>query len=184
MKFLAVIAALLAMLFSGVSSAQPYVWGGLGIAKADLRTIPNVSGTDHPVIELGAGYRFNRYFGIEGGYFNLPLYQKQTGTLTTSWSASGYSVAVVGALPLSEIWSLIGQAGILRTESEFMVTVPGTIITENKTKLGSLPMIAAGIQYQFDPLFGIRAIYRHIQSKDSAELDSVDLFSLGIMLSF
>ncbi|MBX9866105.1 MAG: outer membrane beta-barrel protein [Burkholderiales bacterium] len=56
---------------------------------------------------LNAGYNVNSYFALEGGY-NI-LASSQFGATATS---NIFDVAAKGALPLSDVFSLYGRAGI------------------------------------------------------------------------
>lgn len=56
---------------------------------------------------VNAGYNFNRGFALEGGY-NV-LANSQYGATTTS---NIFDIAAKGTLPLSEVFSLYGRAGI------------------------------------------------------------------------
>jgi hypothetical protein len=177
--------AALLLTFAGAAAAQPYVWGGMGSAKTELRTTPDLSGRESVSFELGAGYRFHRYIGLEAGYFKLPQHQSTSPSLNAFWSAKGFTVAAVGFLPISESWTLVGKAGVLRAEGEFKtVTLPAGTLTITETKYGSRPLFGAGVQWAMDPHFSLRAMYQHVEGEDGSELDSVQTLFLGMVIQF
>jgi OmpA-OmpF porin, OOP family len=183
--FLTTLAATILLCVAGVASAQPYLWGGLGSAKADVRTSPDASGSDTGAFQLGAGWRFNKFFAVEAGYLDLPSYDGLTPSLNAFWTANGHTLAAIGNVPLGASWSLVGKLGVWDAKSELkVVAIPAGTTTVTKTDLGSRPMIGAGVEFHTGPHFRLRAIYEQIQGKDTLELDKVRLFTLGMVVQF
>ncbi|HEU0186658.1 MAG TPA: outer membrane beta-barrel protein [Gallionellaceae bacterium] len=159
-------------------------------------------------------YHFNSNLGLEisTGSFG---HAKAEGTLNTApspmvapaaytWDlhATGVAIAGVGTLHLGESLELFGKAGIVRAivreETHFVdatgtpyfgISLNGTPITsENLYKI----TVGAGIQYNFNRNFAIRAQYENFGSYDiySAYNVGVDdkvtisLLSAGLVLNF
>lgn len=82
-------------------TANAYLNINTGVAK--IYNLPTGSWAG----SLNAGYNFNSSFALEGGY-NI-LASSQYGATATS---SIFDIAAKGTLPLSEVFSLYGRAGI------------------------------------------------------------------------
>ena len=85
------------------SSLDNPIYINLNTGVAKIYNLP----TGSWAASVNAGYNFNPYFALEGGY-NI-LASSQYGATATS---SIFDVAVKGTLPLSEVFSLYGRAGI------------------------------------------------------------------------
>lgn len=168
--------AVLALAASAAAGAQPYVFAGFSHTKATTRTVPDTSGTDYSTMQLGAGYRFNKYLGAEVSYLGLGHYD----TAVNSWTASGFGAAAVGTAPLIGNWSLIGKAGFYRLDTELAVCCT----TVTKTRLGSRPTYALGVQYQFTPEVQLQGLFQQIGGKTGTDLDNIRMLTLGASLSF
>ena len=63
-----------------------------------------------------AGWRFNDYFALEGGYHDFGDFEQTfdvAGTQVTAvLSANGFTFGAVGTIPLSERFALMGRAGM------------------------------------------------------------------------
>lgn len=173
MRTIAFIALLLA---ASVAQAQAYVFGNFSQTKATTRTAADTSGTDYSTMQLGGGYRFSRYLAAEASYLGLGHYDAPGG----SWTASGFGAAAVGTMPLSDAWSLIGKAGFYRLESELAVCCT----TVTKTKLGSRPAFAAGVDYHVGDALHVQALVQQIKGKTGSDLDNIKMLSIGAVLAF
>jgi OmpA-OmpF porin, OOP family len=78
---------------------------------------------------VSAGYRFNRYFAVELGYVDLgegkarlidPLAANGMGDL--SFSARGFTTAVVGSIPFGKRWDAYARLGLLHPDVELTVS--------------------------------------------------------------
>jgi hypothetical protein len=88
---------------SSSTSAQSAVYINFNSGFATLANLPTGSWAG----SVNAGYNFNRAFALEGGY-NV-LASSQFGATVTS---NIFDVAVKGTLPLSDVFSLYGRAGV------------------------------------------------------------------------
>ncbi len=124
---------------------------------------------------LTAGYQFNRYFGIEGGFANfgqvqadgngsvvmsptngiLPLEQIATFTSSAKLRVRGWELAGIASWPLSQSWSLFGRAGIFDSHTKLEVAstpappTPGELVPKfiNVSSSKWVPAYGAGVNF-------------------------------------
>lgn len=140
---------------------------------------------------LNAGYRFNPYFALEGGYMYLGNfnYSASTGTDTIDgkYKASALSLAGVGFYPFSPQWSVYGKAGLTRTDAKLEASSEsGLTPTENTSRNGTGLLVGAGVMWDFDRSFFAKAGWdRYTKVGDSSTGNGpVDLYLLGIGMRF
>jgi len=140
---------------------------------------------------VNAGYRFNPYFAVEGGYMRLGSfdYSASTGTDTIDgkFKASALSLAGVGIYPFSSQWSVYGKAGVTRTDAELEASAEsGLTPTENTSHNATGLLFGAGVMYDFDRSFFAKAGWdRYTKVGDSSTGNGpVDLYLLGIGMRF
>ena len=140
------------------------------------------------------GYQFNRNLGIEGGYFDLGQfgYTARTtaaGRLSGDMSARGLNLDVVGTLPLTERFSVLGRVGVtsMRTEGSFSATgaarVPYASATSSQTSANA--KWGAGVAYAFTEALSMRLEAERYRLKDSVgNRGHVDMVSVGLVYRF
>ncbi|MBL0419188.1 outer membrane beta-barrel protein [Ramlibacter sp. AW1] len=140
------------------------------------------------------GYQLNRNFAIEGGYFDLGEfgYTARTtpaGTLTGDMSARGLNLDVVGTLPLSERFSVLGRVGVtsMRTEGSFSATgaarVPYASANSSQTSVNA--KWGVGVAYAFTESLSMRLEAERYRLKDSVgNRGDVDMVSVGLVYRF
>jgi OOP family OmpA-OmpF porin len=170
---------------------------GTGLALHEIgnsATLSTLSQDDKDnAYRLFLGYQFNRSVGLEASFFNLGKFNSHatttapTGTLDGQLKIQGGGVDVVGALPLSENWSLLGRVGgqFAKTRDTF---------TGNPAFLASDPSpsarqfnykVGAGLQYRFSPNFLMRAEADQYRSRDAIGGNlRVQVFSLSVVVPF
>jgi OOP family OmpA-OmpF porin len=175
-------------------AAQPqpfkpfYIGGGAGWAKLDLETadFPN-SGT----IDLGgtvgtvaftstrdedsfgwkafAGWRYNQYLAIEGGYVDLGRANLQytvpglTGQADLKVTDHAWTLAAVGSFPVGYNVSLLGKLGVALhyTKTSANVSVPGASAGASESDHRAGFLWGVGAAYDFNPNFGMRVEYEN-----------------------
>ena len=118
-----------------------YVTAGLGISVNDLKqsdadmlaqeivdvgyTSANVKLQKSTVAgKIGAGYKVNRYLALEAAYMNLGTFEHEitttgpTDKVTVEDEYTGTALSLVGMLPISDNWSLLGRIGHLKWKNE------------------------------------------------------------------
>lgn len=110
-------AALLMLLAAPISAQAGGFYVGASVGQAELSDdfggfSVNEDSTAYRVV---AGWSFNDFFALEGGYHNFGDFQQvfdDLGTpVTVSLSADGFTLGAVGSVPLTDRFSLMGRAG-------------------------------------------------------------------------
>lgn len=126
------------------------------------------------------GWQWNRFLGAEAGYFDLgrtgfnastltPGEPDVAGRLDGTMRVRGYSLDLVGTLPLGETVSLLGRVGVAfaRTRNSFagsggaVVAQPSPVDRQNNPKTG------LGIQVAFTPAVLMRAEVERYRVSDA-----------------
>jgi len=151
-------------------------------------------GKDHSDngFKLFGGYSFNRYFAIEGGYFNLGRfgYSATTlppGALSGSSKFSGVNLDLVGSVPLGERFSVFGRIGATygETKNTFVETGAVHVFGPDSRTRGGNYKFGAGLEYDFTPSVGLRAEAERYGVDDAVGKNGhIDLLSLGLVVRF
>ncbi len=145
--------------------------------------------------KLFGGYQFNKYFGLEGGYFDLGQFgftstTLPAGSLTGNVKIQGLSVGAVGTLPLTERFSAFGRLGLnyAQSRTSFSSTGAGVGVAPllpNTSKNQVNYKLGLGLQYDFTPALGMRAEVERYRVNDAiGNKGDVDLYSLGLIYRF
>lgn len=110
------------------------------------------------------GRQFNRYVGLELGYFDLGKFGWQTttiptGTLTGEIRAQGANLDLLGTLPLTTNLSAQARVGAtyVRTRSDYASTGAITVLNRTPSERKAHMKLGLGLQYEFSPNFQMRA---------------------------
>jgi OOP family OmpA-OmpF porin len=135
--------------------------------------------------KLQVGYMFNRYVGIEGGWVDLGKFRYSattaTGSGSVSISAQGFNLAVLGAWPVADRFSLIGRLGMINAD----VKAKGTAVNASDTSVK--PNLGLGAMYQVTPRVAIRAEWErffNLGDENKTGQGDIDLWSVGLRYSF
>ena len=152
-------------------------------------------------LKAALGYTFNRYFALEGGYAALgkPSANMQflsagpvsttVGTFDMDYKLSAWFVDAVGMFPVTGKWTLIGRVGASydRTSASLDGS-PVTVIVSSddsvKTKVRA--KFGAGVDYNLNPAFAIRAEWERYRFEDPLSDDhfNLDAAWLSLLLRF
>lgn len=134
------------------------------------------------------GYKFNKNFALEGGYFDLGKFGfsgTTTGGATNgSMKVSGWNLDALGILPMSEKFSIFGRLGIMdaRTQDSFSgvgVTNSGPSKSETNYKAG------LGMQYDLTPAVGLRGEWETYRVNDAVTgRSNTNVYSVSLVYSF
>jgi OOP family OmpA-OmpF porin len=142
--------------------------------------------------KLFGGYQFNRYFGVEAGYFNLGKFgftanTQPAGTLEGQIKLQGLNLDLVGTLPLSERWSAIARIGAqaARARDTFSGTGAVGVLDPNPSQTEVNVKLGAGLQYAFSPGFMMRAEAERYRINDAVgNRGDVDVYSVSLVFPF
>lgn len=202
---LAVLAAIVSQ-YAVADDAGWYVGGNVGQsrAKIDNERITNnilgagftsvtISDDDRDVgYKLFAGYQFNKYFALEGGYFNLGKFgytatTVPAGTLNGEIKLQGLNLDAVGLWPITEKFSAFGRLGANYAEAKdsFVGTGAVVVTNPNPSKRDTNVKFGLGLQYAFTESTAMRLeAERYVINDAVGNRGDIDLISLGLVYRF
>jgi OmpA-OmpF porin, OOP family len=138
------------------------------------------------------GYQFNRYFALEGGYFNLGKFDFRAdtlppGTLRGDIELQGVNLDAVGILPFTDKFSAFGRVGAnyAKTDVSFRGTGAVKVADPSSTERKTNYKYGAGLQYAFTEAVAMRVEAERYRVDDArGEKGDVDLFSVGLLYRF
>lgn len=145
--------------------------------------------------KLYAGYRFNRYFAVEGGWTDLGSFKATrnvtapaVGSLTAEIEASGFHLDALGIIPLQQ-FSLFGKLGVMYATTETSGSSTGAVglAGDRSSKDSEVEFkFGLGASYSFTRNFAIRAEFERIVDVGTSETGEgdIDLFSIGVTWRF
>lgn len=142
--------------------------------------------------KLFGGYQFNRYFGVEAGYFNLGKFDftadtQPAGTLNGEVKLQGLNLDLVGTLPFTERFSAIARVGAqaARARATFSGTGAVGVLDSSPSNNEINYKVGAGLQYAFSPGFTVRAEAERYRVNDAVGNDGdVDVYSISLVFPF
>jgi OOP family OmpA-OmpF porin len=204
--------ALAALASAGVQAQEPAMNTGLymgisaGESKAHLDNpliSQNLLGSGATVNAVtsdqkGTGYKafvgfpMNSNWAVETGYFDLGRFGLDAttlpaGTLTGSSRIKGLNLDIVGTLPITDSWSLLGRIGAAyaQTKGTYSGTGVGAIANTETNKRETNYKYGFGTQYAFTPAFTLRLEGERYRVNDAVgQRANVDLISLGLVYRF
>lgn len=203
--------AVLAAIASPIAMAQhqvPVWYGGINIGQArehfdHARMARGVLGPGFAVTgttddrtdtgyKLYGGYRFHRYFAVEGGYFNLGKFDftattVPAGTLTGNIKVQGLNLDLVGILPISDRFSAFGRIGVAnaRTKDSFSGTGAAAAFSTSRSERDTNLKVGLGLQYDFTYNLGMRLEAERYRINDAVSArGNIDLISIGLVYRF
>lgn len=138
------------------------------------------------------GYQFNRYFGLEGGYFDLGKFgfkatSVPAGTLNGTIRIQGINLDAVGTLPLTEKFSAFGRVGATYAETKDTFSGTGAIhvLDPGPQKLDTNYKYGLGLQYAFTKAFAMRLEGERYRVNDAVgNHGDIDTISVGLVFRF
>jgi OOP family OmpA-OmpF porin len=140
------------------------------------------------------GYQFNRNIGVEAGYFDLGKfgYTARTtpaGSLTGDMSVKGLNVDVVGTLPLTDRFSVLGRVGVTSAQSvgDFSATGSARVpyASAHSSQRFTNAKWGAGVAYAFTDALSVRLEAERYRINDSVgNRGHVDMLSVGLVYRF
>ena len=142
--------------------------------------------------KLFGGYRFNRNFALEGGYFDLGKFgftasTVPLGTLAGNIKIKGANLDLVGSLPLGERFSAFARVGVARAEARdtFLGTGFVRVLNPNPRKSDTNAKFGLGLQYALTESLGLRAEVERFRINDAVgNKGDVDLATIGLIYRF
>lgn len=157
-----------------------YAGADLGLGMPSLKTPNGVDKDSQAVAGVMAGYRFNRYFAVEGQYTGIG---KVTDNVHGSVKADALSLSAVGSVPLNDAFDVYGKLGVAATKSK----VSGISAYDNATHTGAT--YGLGAEYHYDKTLSMRVGWDHYKAEvdvtggGSKSFDS-NVTSIGVIYAF
>jgi len=142
--------------------------------------------------KLFAGYQFNRFFALEGGYFDLGQFgftadTTPTGTLNGNIRLRGENLDALGFIPITGNFSAYGRLGIDYAQARDSFSGSGAIlVTDPDPSQRALNAHAGlGLQYNFNDSLSMRAEAERYRVSDAVgNHGDIDLVSLSLLYRF
>ncbi|MDE2080294.1 MAG: OmpA family protein [Burkholderiales bacterium] len=138
------------------------------------------------------GYQFNRYLGLEAGYFNLGKFgftstTVPAGTLDGQIKLQGLNLDLVGTLPLTERLSAIGRVGAqyAKASDRFGGSGAVTVLNPTPSQRATNFKLGAGLQYELTRSLFLRGEFERYRVNDAVgHRGDVNLVSVGLVIPF
>lgn len=138
------------------------------------------------------GYQFNRNFAVEGGYFDLGKfgYTATTipaGTLRGDIRLKGLNLDLVGMLPITEKFSVLGRVGAnyAQARDQFSGTGAVNVLNPSPSKRQANLKVGVGMQYAFTDALAMRVEAERYRVNDAVgNRGDIDLYSVGLIYRF
>jgi OOP family OmpA-OmpF porin len=142
--------------------------------------------------KLYGGYQWNRYLGLEGGYFDLGKFgftanTTPLGSLNGTIKLRGLNLDLVGTLPITERFSAFGRIGANYAEAADTFTSTGavTVLNPNPNSRETNMKYGLGLQYAFTDSLALRGELERYRVNDAVgNKGDVDMASIGLVYRF
>ena len=207
--------SLIAVAVLGAASGAPtfaqeapgwYIGGNVGRTRADFDNT-NINNTlagqgfvinsraqdNHDTgYKLYGGYRINRNFAVEGGYFDLGRFTDTfnttpAGSFRDDTRVNGLNLDLLGILPIGDRFSAFGRVGAAYSRARSSYTSTGFVppnlsgTQRNHTDI----KIGLGVQYAITQALSVRAeVERYRVSDPLRNRNHIDMASVGLVYYF
>jgi len=163
-----------------------------GLLGAGLTTTSMTDDKHDTAYKIFGGYKVNRNFAVEGGYFNLGQFGFQsttspTGTFAGKIKLQGLNIDAVGIVPLAEKFSAFGRLGLqyAQAKDQFAATGAATASDPNPSKSAANYKAGLGVQYDFTEHLGMRGEWEVYRINDAVgNRGDVNVLSVGLVYLF
>jgi len=135
--------------------------------------------TDSTAWGLTVGWRFNRYFAVEGGYQNFGRFEQtfeiEGDPVDVSIKADGFVLGVIGSLPVGERFGVFAKAGSFFWDGDSKINSL-TVATPGDTNL----YLGAGVSFALTERLALSADVARYDFEDTES----DVVSVGASYSF
>lgn len=164
------VALLLSSAAITAEASESQFYGALDVTQGSTKDActslpPTITcSTSTTAYRLGLGFQFNRFIGLEASYL-FPAKLTANGTYLTlpisgEVSLSGYQLSFLGALPISDNFSLLGKAGYASTDATESISGFGYTLSNNQNNLN--PAYGLGARYAFNDRVALRVMYEDL----------------------
>jgi OOP family OmpA-OmpF porin len=162
-----------------VQADGPYIGASIGNASLDDDFDGLNIDTDTTAFRIVAGWRFNDYFALEGGYHDFGDFEQTIDVLGTQvtavLSANGFTFGAVGTIPLSERFALMGRAGMFFWNGNAEINAVSQASPEDNN-----PYFGAGLRFDLSQKLQLTGDWTRYDLEDT---DS-GVLSIGLQYQF
>ena len=174
-----ILSVLLLMPLGAYADEGFFVGGSIGSAELSEDFDGLNIDTDATSFRIIGGWRFNKYFAVEGGYHDFGDFEQQidlNGTpATASLSADGFTLGVGGYLPLGERFSLLGRFGMFFWDGNAEINNVSQATPED-----SNPYFGVGVGYAINESFLMTGDLTRFELEDA----NSNVYSIGFQYRF
>jgi OmpA-OmpF porin, OOP family len=144
--------------------------------------------------KLLGGYKFNRNFALEGGYFNLGQFgftstTTPAGSLNGKIKLQGLNLDLVGTLPIDDRFSVFGRFGMQYAQAKDNFSGTGAVVVTNSgpSKTQANIKLGLGVQYDVGQPGGlsVRGEWERYRVNDAVgNRGDIDMLSVGLVFLF
>jgi opacity protein-like surface antigen len=171
------------------------VESGIDAERAALGQTSTTTSANTPTEawKVYAGFQFNKYLGVEGGYANLNdmratsiITAPSVRQLITEMKSDAWTLAAVGSYPVTEDFSVMAKLGAAYVLSDKATKLTGTGVTTPQSWWvrsgddGFQPYYGVGMSYALLDNFKIRAEWERFALDDF----DIDLMTAGFSVAF
>lgn len=139
--------------------------------------------------KLFGGYQLNRHIGFEAGYFDLG---KTTfsgtapgGAFNNETRMRGLNLDLVGTLPLTEKFSLLGRVGVAMGRTRAQFSGPGAAGVADRNDNKANAKVGLGVQYEVNRSFWVRGeVERYRVNNGVNGRTNTNLYTVGLVFPF
>ena len=163
-----------------------------GLAGAGLATTSIIDRDRSTGFKIYGGYQLTPNFALESGYFDLGKFgftanTSPLGSLSGDIRVRGLNLDLVGMLPLSEQFSLLGRVGAnyAQTRGAFSGTGAVGVTNPSPSERGTNYKLGVGLQYALSDTWAVRGELERYRVKDSiGNRGHIDMASVGLVYRF
>lgn len=141
--------------------------------------------------KLYGGYRFNRNFAVEAGYFDLGRFNYSynttpPGSLGGDLRVRGLNLDLVGIFPVSDRFSVFGRVGAAYAQSRTSFNNTGAVpFAASRKESDTNLKVGVGLEYAFSDRLSVRAELERYRINDALRSRGhIDMASIGLVYSF
>jgi OmpA-OmpF porin, OOP family len=163
-----------------------------GLLSAGFATTSINDDEGHFGYKLFGGYEFNRYFALEGGYFDLGRFgftadTLPPGALSGDMKVQGVNLDAVGILPFTEKFAALGRVGLnyAYTKDAFAGSGSVDVLDPERSQHAANYKFGVGLQYKFTEFLAMRAEAERYRVDDAVgNKGDIDLYTIGLVYRF
>jgi OmpA-OmpF porin, OOP family len=165
-----------------------------GLAGQGLSTSNFIKDDRDTGYKLFGGYQFNRNIGLEAGFFDLGNFgyaasTAPAGSLLGDIRVRGLNLDLVGTLPISERFSVLGRVGVNQARVDGTFAASGAVrlpfASANTSERSTGYKAGIGLAYALTNALSVRAEAERYRIKDSVgNRGHIDQVSVGLVYRF